>query len=106
MNQKSFGKRLKLARNAKGLTAEQLSEKIDLTDKSIWQIESGERGTTLSNLVAICNTLDVSPEYLLDADLTCASGSNIELIDLLSDMSAKDIEILTALIKTYITTKS
>lgn len=69
LDKRSFGKHIKLARKHQNLTVEQLAEKLDISSKSIWQIESGKCATTISGLVNLCNILKVSPEYLLSGDL-------------------------------------
>ena len=69
INKCSFGERLKVARMSKKLTAEQLAEKIDISAKTIWRIESGQALTSLPVLINICNILSVSPEFLLGQDL-------------------------------------
>lgn len=65
----AFGKQVKAARQKNKLTAEQLAEKLDIGDKSVWQIESGKRATSLNVLIKLCNTLHVSPQSLLKKDL-------------------------------------
>lgn len=65
----AFGKQIKVARQKNKLTAEQLAEKLDIGDKSVWQIESGKRATSLEVLIKLCNTLHVSPQFLLKKDL-------------------------------------
>lgn len=64
----------------KHLTQEQLAVKIGVSVSFIGHIERGSRTTSLETLVAICNTLEVSPEYLLYDSLVptvCASLTNI-----------------------------
>jgi transcriptional regulator with XRE-family HTH domain len=47
-----------------------LAKELDMDTRSLWQIENGRRMTTISNLVKICNYLDVSSDYLLLTDLS------------------------------------
>jgi len=96
MDTKSFGKRLKVARKNKNLTAENLSEKIELSSKSIWQIEGGQRGTSLSTFVRICNALEVSPEFLLQDSLTYCDANTqyTTLLDILIEMDNKEFDLL------------
>lgn len=101
----NFAKRLKLARQSKGLTAEQLAEMVDLSVKTIWHLEAGERGTSLPALINFCNILEVSPEYLLGADLKSSVHSTDSLIDLFSKLSAAEINLFAEFIKTYLNNK-
>jgi len=103
LNRKNFGKRLKLAREQKRLTAEQLSEEINISSKSIWQLESGRRSTSLKCLVGLCNALNVSPEYLLEADLHNTSyNSDNELLELVANLTPSERELLVDILKTII----
>lgn len=65
INYKKFGTRVKIAREQKGLTQEQLAEKIDMTNNYISNIERNRSIPSISTLVRICNSLDVTPDYLL-----------------------------------------
>lgn len=69
MDKKTFGQNLKAARKRKNLTLEQFAERAELSPKTVWRIENGQRGTTITTLVRICQILDTSPSILLAADL-------------------------------------
>jgi Predicted transcriptional regulators len=69
MDSKEFGKRLKALRLKHELTLKELGEMIELSPKTISQIETGRTSTTLKTLVKICNTFEISPEYFLSKDL-------------------------------------
>jgi transcriptional regulator with XRE-family HTH domain len=69
MNSSAFGKQLKSIREKRGVTTEELAKVLDVNARSIWQIETGRRLTTLPNLVKICNFLKIDPNALLTADL-------------------------------------
>lgn len=69
MDNKSFGKQLRYIRKKRKMKVEQLAEILELSDKTIWNIENGNRSTSLENLISICNALNISPEFLLSRDL-------------------------------------
>jgi transcriptional regulator with XRE-family HTH domain len=65
-----LGKRINIARKAKKISSEKLSEYIGKSSgSSIRSVERGATGISVEALVEICNVLEVSPEYLLDAYL-------------------------------------
>ena len=66
---RSIGGRIKQRRRAAGMTQEQLAEKVGISASFLGHIERGTRVASLETLVAICNTLNVTPEYLLSASL-------------------------------------
>ena len=100
----SFGKHIKLCRLGKGLTAEQLAEKLDISTKSIWQIESGRRATSLKVLIQLCNELDISPEYFLSADLKPDLREDVrdELMDLLLSLTKSEKEMVKDIVRTLV----
>ena len=67
MDQKAIGKRIKSAREKKGLTQEQLAEQVNLSPMHISVIERGNKLPRLETLINIANVLDVSADILLQA---------------------------------------
>ena len=65
MDQKAIGKRIKSAREKKGLTQEQLAEQVNLSPMHISVIERGNKLPRLETLIKIANVLDVSADTLL-----------------------------------------
>ena len=60
--------------------AEATAVKIGISISFIGHIERGSRTTSLATLVAICNTLEVSPEHLLCDSLVptaCNASANV-----------------------------
>lgn len=65
MDQKAIGKRIKSAREKKGLTQEQLAEQVNLSPMHISVIERGNKLPRLETLINIANVLDGSADILL-----------------------------------------
>lgn len=63
---KIIGERLKKARLNKGLTQEQLSEKMDFSVPYLSKIETGKVYINLKRLFQICELLDVTPGEILN----------------------------------------
>ncbi len=60
-----IGSRVKAARRAKGMTQQQLAEKLDFSAAdSVGHIECGRNKPSLPTLIRIAQTLDVSLDYL------------------------------------------
>lgn len=65
MVEKAIGKRIQQYRKAKGLTQEQLAEKLDISTNHLSAIERGVYGVKLEMLVRIINLLGCSADDLL-----------------------------------------
>jgi len=65
MDLRDFGKRIKAAREEKGLTQEKLAELLDLSPTHVSVIERGVKAPRLDTLIRIANTLEVSADELL-----------------------------------------
>ena len=63
----NIGEKLKLKRKSKGLTQQQLADKITKLDRSkISDIENGKEDFLLSTLLKICNALEIEPKDLFE----------------------------------------
>lgn len=58
-------KNLKVARDRKGLTQDQLAEKLNVSRVTVARYESGDRWPDQKTLVKIADTLDCSIDFLL-----------------------------------------
>ena len=65
MDAQAVGHRIKVAREAKGLTQEELAVLVDLSPTHISVIERGVKVPNLDSFVAIANALGVSADALL-----------------------------------------
>lgn len=61
----AVGARIREMRLAMQLTQEKLAEKMDISLRSITDIERGIVGMSLETLMALCSTLHVTPNDLL-----------------------------------------
>lgn len=92
----SVGLRIKKARGDKGITQEQLAEKIKSTRKHLNYLEKGKTGISIEKLVDISNALEVPISELLADSLTGDQSSNdTELHYILLDCTKKEEKIIT-----------
>lgn len=64
-NMKDFGSRLRMLRNACGLTQEELCDELDISDTHYRKIEAGSRTGSLELIVEMAEYFHVSLDYLL-----------------------------------------
>ncbi len=72
-----FSEKLQLLRKNKGLTQEEMAEKLDVSRQAVAKWESGQVYPDISNLIQISNLLNVTVDYLVK-DQMC-------MIDISSD---------------------
>ena len=73
MDAQAVGHRIKVAREAKGLTQEELAVLVDLSPTHISVIERGVKVPNLDSFVAIANALGVSAGALLIDVVECST---------------------------------
>ena len=66
-------------RRGTGLSQEKLAQRMDMSRNTLWHIESGRTANPrMDHLIALCQALDVSADYLLG--LTESTESHKESI--------------------------
>lgn len=68
-----FNSRLNQTRKEKGITAQQMADKLCINIRSYRAYESADRSPNIEILVRIADILDVSTDYLLCRDAFLAS---------------------------------
>ena len=91
MDLKAVGQRIKEAREAKGLTQEDLAAIVDLSPTHVSVIERGLKVAKLDTFVAIANALDVSADVLLiDVVAQSTNGATNELAEIIAKLPVKE----------------
>lgn len=67
------GKRIKEMRKNKGMTQEELAERLGMSREAIARIETGKNGTSVDGIISIAQVFDVSTDTVLGLE------KNIEL---------------------------
>lgn len=100
MKGKELGKRIKMVRKDRGFTAEKLSELCNINATYLRQIEGGVKIPSLPVFINICNSLKISPDYLLQDSLEGNEVSQIrELTELWENTLPGQQEIAVAMIR-------
>ena len=90
MDLKAIGTRIKTAREARGLTQEQLAEIIGVTPTHMSVIERGVKAPRLETFIKIANALDVTSDSpLLDVLDNSLQITASELSELLKNLPPK-----------------
>ena len=67
---KDMGHKIRQLRNELALTQEELAETVGISASFLGHIERGSRVASLETFVALCNELQVTPQFLLSKSLT------------------------------------
>ncbi|MBO5439798.1 MAG: helix-turn-helix transcriptional regulator [Clostridia bacterium] len=103
MEQNTLGKRIKEARKKLKLTQEKLSEKANISNVYLGEIERGEKTPSIPVLIDLIEALDVSADYLLRDELNSASVIiNNELTEKLSKLTPKQRKTAIDILNAYI----
>lgn len=100
MGQNQLGKRINAVRKDRGLTSDKLSELCNINATYLRQIEGGTKMPSLSVFIDICKALRISPDYLLQDELTENEISTIREVEKLwKDASPQKQELVLTMIK-------
>lgn len=103
MDLQVVGQRIKMAREAKNLSQEDLAEMVELSPSHISVIERGVKTTKLDTFVAIANALEVSADTLLvDVVEHSVLGVTNELYDMISKVPKKDQKRILNAVRAFI----
>ncbi len=95
-----LGQRIGNLRSRKGLSQEELSEKLGLSREYVSLVETNKRNLSVTVLVDIANALGVSADDLLvDSLENSASTADSEIHRLLLDCTKEEEYILTQMTK-------
>lgn len=80
INFEKIGMRIRQVRTEKNMTQEYLSQKANVNVSHISNIENNRVKVSLTTLVAIANTLNVTVDYLLENEYTAESGIDSQIV--------------------------
>ena len=90
-----IGVRIKNKRKEMNMTQERLAELMDVSIQMISNLEQGKKAIRPENIVKLCNSLDVSSDYILRGQYSEYEVSEIyQKFDRLSPQRKKVVEIL------------
>lgn len=96
-----FQEKLVALRKGKGMSQEQLAEKLGVSRQAISRWESGESTPDMLNLLGLCEYFQVSSDYLLhddyesDADIPLVKQKEEEIVEV--KMKKKTMHLISAI---------
>ena len=96
-----FQEKLVALRKGKGMSQEQLAEKLGVSRQAISRWESGESTPDMLNLLGLCECFQVSSDYLLhddyesDADIPVVKKKEEEIVEV--KLKKKNMHLISAI---------
>lgn len=70
MDYRDMGMKIRTLRRQLGITQDELAVMVGVSASFLGHIERGTRTVSIDTLAALCNTLGVSPSYLMESAMT------------------------------------
>ena len=96
MNYTDLGHKVRILRRARRITQEELATQVGISASFLGHIERGTRVLSLDTLLALCDTLGVTPHDLLSVEAYAAQQQ------LPTDLTEKEQRQLKELISLYL----
>ena len=97
MDLKQIGQRIYERRRELRYTQEQLAEKMDVSIQMVSNLERGNKAIRIDNLVALCEILDVSTDYILTGRRSPEADG--ELLGKINRLGEKDYQMLSIFVE-------
>jgi len=89
-----IGSRIQEIRNKKGLTQDQLSEKVGISSKYLSSIERGKENPTLNTILKLTRSLDVKPdEFFVHLEIEDPAKRKSIIIEMLDEADADQLKL-------------
>ena len=93
-----MGERLRACRNAQNMTMKEFSERCNISERYLADIERGVKAPKLDTLVRIANAAGVSSDYLLQDSLS-AKGEDSAILNSLHAFTPEQQKIIHQFIR-------
>ena len=107
LDMSEMGQRIKSRRIFLEMSRDQLAVMLGVTPQFIADIESGNKGVSLKRLYALCQTLNVSADYILagerrdEADDKDLMRAREKVMNILCDCDAKQLKAIEKIVSIY-----
>ena len=98
-----IGSRIREIRNKKGITQDQLAERVGISSKYLSSIERGKENPTLSTILKLAQSLDVMPaEFFTHLEIEDPAKRKSMIIEMLNDVDADQLKLVYRLLTVMI----
>lgn len=97
---KIIGNNVKTIRLSRGITQEQMAEKLNRSINFVSLIELGKSGMSVETIIAVCNILDISSQSIFKGLIDYNLKENDRyILENISALNSKDKKIVTDLMQ-------
>ena len=89
MVHEEIGNRIKMIRESRNFTREELADKAEISSKFLYEVEKGRKGLSADTLLKISRTLSCSCDYILTGK-TFEKEDDEQLLQMLQRFSDRD----------------
>ena len=90
-----IGSRIQEIRNKKGITQDQLSEKVGISSKYLSSIERGKENPTLNTILKMARSLDVKPdEFFTHLEIEDPAKRKSMIIEMLDEADEDKLKLI------------
>ena len=93
MQPDSLGKKIRRLRINNCLSQARLAEAVDVSTNYIGQIERGDRTPSLDTVIALCNALHASVDYVVSDDISTRDD------EIMTDIRAQLVKLTESILK-------
>ncbi len=94
---KKFGLKIKKLRERRGLSREKLGEMAEISDRFIYDIETGQKGVSAETLYKLSQALNVTSDYLL-FEVEENKNELSYIMEVLKNLSSRELESVEKII--------
>lgn len=102
---KIIGNRIKLRRKEMNMKQAELAKKLNISNNHMSSIENGSQKPSLALFAEICDTLNVTPDFLLLGAMH-AYNTPLNIVDQLRRCSQEDVDFIMEFIEMFINRKT
>ena len=102
---KTFGQTIKVARQAAGLTQEELAEQVGITTRYIMAIENENKQPSMKVLIKIIRALKISADTIFFPEIQHSDKKKEHIIHMIHLCDERDLQVAEATIKALLDTK-
>lgn len=89
----NLGENLQILRKSKGMSQEELAEKLDVSRQAVSKWETGETSPETEKIILICDIFNCSMDTLVKGKITDSDNSNIKIYDDFMNKFSKGVSL-------------
>ena len=99
LNKEIFGKKIRQIRIEKGLSQEQLSEKIEISPRHMCTIENGNSLPSIDTFLKIAKVLDININDFFNLNIKTKNNIRHEVYNMIQASSASELNLIKDIIE-------